>query len=237
MEIRNSSLWHSADRRNLGPQFEAELWKYLDEDFDKHFLAGLFLQSPTYLHDSVALPQLALTIWSRALELKGDTAVDRRFTLLVLSSVLAGKLDKRDVALRFKVEAVKIAEADTKKDLRFPVMDEYGRCIYQNIDADPAQCVVFKDVNPTKGIIDGAALELPQPQYPDELKKKKIRGRVEVQITISEQGLVTAAEAVSGPSELFAAAVGAAKRARFVPTIISGKPKQINGVINFNFKL
>ncbi len=230
------SLAFSTDRKNLGSQFESELWKYLNDDIDKHYLAGLFLQSPTYLHDLVALPQLALTVWSNALKLKGNVAVDRRFTLLVLSSVLAAKLNQQDVAMRFKVEAVKIAEADAKNDLGFPRMNEYERCLYENIDADPTRCTILKDVDPAKEIIDGAALELPQPHYPDDLKKKKIRGRVEVQITISEQGLVTAAEAVSGPSELFAAAVDAAKRARFVPTIKSGKAKQITGFINFNFK-
>jgi TonB family protein len=59
---------------------------------------------------------------------------------------------------------------------------------------------------------------------------------VTVQVTIDEAGRVISAKAIDGPPMLLAAAVAAANGARFSPTLLSGQPVKVTGVIKYNFK-
>jgi hypothetical protein len=54
-------------------------------------------------------------------------------------------------------------------------------------------------------------------------------------VTIGENGQVISATAVSGPPSLQAAAVSAARGARFSPTKLSGVPVKVAGTIIYNF--
>jgi Gram-negative bacterial TonB protein C-terminal len=56
-------------------------------------------------------------------------------------------------------------------------------------------------------------------------------------VTIGETGEVLEASVVSGHPLLREAAVQSARRWIFTPTLLSGKPVKINGVLTFNFKL
>lgn len=85
------------------------------------------------------------------------------------------------------------------------------------------------------GILNGKAIELPHPVYPSDAREAKVGGAVSVQVTIDEGGNVVSAEAVSGDERLRAAAVDAARRARFSQTFLSGQPVKISGVIVYNF--
>jgi protein TonB len=58
---------------------------------------------------------------------------------------------------------------------------------------------------------------------------------VVVQVLIDENGNVVSAHAVSGHPLLQAAAVGAARSAKFSPTKLSGQPVKVTGVIQYNF--
>jgi TonB family protein len=60
-------------------------------------------------------------------------------------------------------------------------------------------------------------------------------GTVEVEVTISEVGLVVEAKAISGHLALRSAAVEAARKWVFKPTIFSGAPVRIKGVLTFTF--
>jgi len=86
------------------------------------------------------------------------------------------------------------------------------------------------------GIINSRAVELPQPRYPEEARKARASGLVQVKVMVDETGRVISAEAVFGPDSLRAAAVEAAKRARFTPVQIGGQPARISGIINYDFK-
>ncbi|HEY0544864.1 MAG TPA: TonB family protein [Pyrinomonadaceae bacterium] len=87
------------------------------------------------------------------------------------------------------------------------------------------------------GVLNGKALSLPKPAYPAIAKTARASGTVVVQVTIDENGSVISANAISGPPLLRAAAVQAARGARFSPTKLSGQPVKVTGVINFNFTL
>lgn len=81
----------------------------------------------------------------------------------------------------------------------------------------------------------GAAIELPQPDYPQAAVSTQAEGNVEVQILINEKGEVLNARAVSGDPLLGAAAEAAARRARFMGARLSTEPARIYGVINYTF--
>ena len=85
------------------------------------------------------------------------------------------------------------------------------------------------------GVLNGKATSLPKPAYPAAAKAVRASGSVNVQVTISESGSVISASAVSGHPLLRAAAEGAARGARFSPTLLSGQPVKVTGVITYNF--
>jgi TonB family protein len=85
------------------------------------------------------------------------------------------------------------------------------------------------------GVLNGKAITLPAPPYPPIARAAKASGTVVVQVTLDEQGNVISARAVSGHPLLQAAAVAAARNAKFSPTRLSGEPVRVTGVITYNF--
>ncbi len=85
------------------------------------------------------------------------------------------------------------------------------------------------------GVLNGKAISLPKPAYPPAAKAVRAGGSVSVQVLISESGSVISASAVSGHPLLQGAAVAAARGARFSPTLLSGQPVKVSGVITYNF--
>jgi TonB family protein len=101
--------------------------------------------------------------------------------------------------------------------------------------AAPAPRPILKPIS--GGVLNGTALNLPSPSYPDTARRLRMTGVVVVQVVVDETGKVISAEAVSGPSLLKDAAVHSALRARFSPTKLSGQPVKVSGVINYKFGL
>ena len=87
------------------------------------------------------------------------------------------------------------------------------------------------------GVLNGTALSLPPPAYPDAAKRMRTSGTVAVDVVLDESGKVVSANATSGPAMLRDAAVQAALKARFSPTKLSGQPVKVAGVINYKFAL
>ena len=87
------------------------------------------------------------------------------------------------------------------------------------------------------GVLNGKAISKPQPAYPPIAKAARASGTVTVQILVDESGRVVSATAVSGHPLLQQAAVAAARQARFSPTLLSGQPVKVSGVITYNFVL
>jgi periplasmic protein TonB len=85
------------------------------------------------------------------------------------------------------------------------------------------------------GVLNGKATNLPKPPYPPAARAVRASGAVSVQVLISESGSVISANAVSGHPLLRSAAVAAARGARFSPTLLSGQPVKVSGVITYNF--
>jgi Ca-activated chloride channel family protein len=89
----------------------------------------------------------------------------------------------------------------------------------------------------TGGVLNGKAIALPKPIYPSSAKSLRTTGTVVVEVLIDESGKVISAHAVSGPLNLQAAAVQAARMAKFSPTTLSGQPMQVVGTITYAFVL
>ena len=87
------------------------------------------------------------------------------------------------------------------------------------------------------GVLNGKVASKPQPHYPPAAKMARAQGTVVVQILVDEMGHVAEAQAVSGHPLLRPAGEEAARRARFSPTLLCGKPVKVTGVITYNFVL
>lgn len=87
------------------------------------------------------------------------------------------------------------------------------------------------------GIVNGKAISLPAPQYPEAAKAVNASGAVSVQVLIDEEGNVISASAISGHPLLRAASEKAARNAKFRPTQLSGQPVKVTGTISYVFNL
>ncbi|MGH9802751.1 MAG: energy transducer TonB, partial [Blastocatellia bacterium] len=94
-----------------------------------------------------------------------------------------------------------------------------------------------KKINASGGVLQGNALKRVNPAYPPIAKAAKASGAVQVQVTISEEGRVIDATAISGHPLLRDAALEAARQWEFKPTELSGVPVKVQGILTFNFTL
>ena len=107
-----------------------------------------------------------------------------------------------------------------------------------NLGDEPPPSPAPKPMKPVSGgVLNGTAISLPAPAYPEAAKRMRQQGVVTVDVVLDESGKVISAEASSGPAILRDAAVQAAKRARFSPTKLSGMPVKVSGIINYKFSL
>jgi outer membrane biosynthesis protein TonB len=81
------------------------------------------------------------------------------------------------------------------------------------------------------GMLNGKAIYMPLPDAP----AGDASGGVLVAVVVDESGSVVEARAVSGPQNLHAAAVNAARLARFSPTLMMGEPVRVSGTLSYNF--
>jgi protein TonB len=92
---------------------------------------------------------------------------------------------------------------------------------------------------PTKpisgGVLNGKVRNKVVPPYPAAARAVRAAGTVTVQVTVDEAGNVISASAVSGHPLLRAAAAQAARGTKFSPTLLSGQPVKVTGVITYNF--
>ena len=104
------------------------------------------------------------------------------------------------------------------------------------------------------GILNGKAVQLVKPEYPDDVKASKIEGTVLVDVVIDENGNVASAAAVTEPFKmpqrdgkvreiepanpiLRDAAEKAALESKFSPTLLQGQPVKVRGRIIYIFKV
>lgn len=94
-----------------------------------------------------------------------------------------------------------------------------------------------KLIRKSGGVLASEAIERVNPTYPPLAKAARVSGSVVVEVTIDHDGNVTSARAVSGHPLLRDPAIAAARGWRFKPTLLSGQPVNVVGIITFNFHL
>ncbi|MDQ2856711.1 MAG: TonB family protein [Acidobacteriota bacterium] len=83
------------------------------------------------------------------------------------------------------------------------------------------------------GILNSKAIELPEPKLAEGATK--LGGIVRVRVIVDETGKVISAEIEDGRIELRRAAIEAARKARFAPTLVDGQPIKVTGLITYLF--
>ena len=132
--------------------------------------------------------------------------------------------------------AVKIGSGPV--DLKTPVVSpdtEVPLVVLDEPPPAPGPRPILKPIS--GGVLNGTAINLPTPVYPEAAKRMRTQGTVIVEVVLDETGKVVSANATSGPPMLREAAVQAALKARFSPTKLSGQPVKVSGVINYKFAL
>ena len=105
------------------------------------------------------------------------------------------------------------------------------------LSAGPGPAEPPKAVRTSAAIVHGGALRKVDPVYPANAREARITGVVTVEVSISEQGSVTSARAISGPPIFLNSAVSAARNWTFKPSTLGGVPVKTTTTIVFNFKL
>ena len=245
------------ERSRLKDRFEAELWKYIGEEHPLYFWAALFLDSPAYLHGRDASPELALAIRQKGLKLTPEPLEKRsskklielnpnkpdvvpllqNLKMLTFAAISSEKLGNYQAASLYKEEAETILSRNPDLKEYLPVLSEFNSCIYLQIGVGQKSCKEKEMMELAEGmilkpsVVNGKLLYLPLPRRP----KSRLRGPVQVELVIDEQGKVISAKAISGWPDLFGAAEEAALRARYSPTTFYGRPLVVPGLITFKF--
>ena len=129
--------------------------------------------------------------------------------------------------------------AATPVDVKSPAVSSNQTAPMVDLDSEPPPSPgprpILKPIS--GGVLNGTAVSLPAPSYPEAAKRMRQQGVVAVDVVLDETGKVISANASSGPASLRDAAVQAALKARFSPTKLSGQPVKVSGVINYKFTL
>jgi TonB family protein len=141
-------------------------------------------------------------------------------------------------SLPARTSAAKLNESQIQPlnlDLRQVTDSSKKNVLTNDNEPPPAPRPLLKPVS--GGVLNGKAISLPAPTYPELARRMRTGGKVEVEVIVDENGKVISAHASSGPTALRDVAVEAALRARFTPTKLSGQPVKIAGRIDYNFTL
>lgn len=87
------------------------------------------------------------------------------------------------------------------------------------------------------GSLASKAKQRVSPAYPPIARTARVSGIVTVYLVVNEKGEVESVQRADGPAQLQQAAADAARRWKFLPTLIDGQPVRVTGYLSFNFSL
>jgi len=113
---------------------------------------------------------------------------------------------------------------------------ENTRAIHKELEDIQKQFAPAMPAPPPERLLNGTALELAKPEYPQAARERKLSGTVVVSVEIDEKGkVISAKDMCNGPPYLSESSIRAALRSRFSPTQLSGVPVKVKGVLRYNF--
>ncbi|MBD0373237.1 MAG: tetratricopeptide repeat protein [Pyrinomonadaceae bacterium] len=153
----------------------------------------------------------------------------------------AGDVFKRLLPIREK-------KAGVKNQALIETLERYACLMRKKGQEDEAlklegRASSLSDVNPNNlppveaDIVNGRAISLPKPSYPEQARAARVTGLVIVRVLIDERGKVIRACALSGPLPLQLSSEWAAYGAKFTPTLVNGTPVKVTGIITYNYLL
>lgn len=167
------------------------------------------LQYLASLYQKTSKPDKAIPLWQRIIASREKNLGENH----------------RDVAQA--MEQCACALAQNRKDKEAWEMWRKARNIFYGID----------QMGVTEEVLKGSALVRVQPVYPQAAKQLRISGAVLIQVKIDEAGLVSEAKILCGPDIISEAALEAARKWTFKPTLLADKPIKVEGILTFNFTL
>ena len=189
--------------------------------------------------------------YKRAVALKekafGSDNVDVARSLAGLAEVYRDRKDFKQAAPIYERALLIYGQRVGIKSVEFESTSEAYTClgyetnkqaVAENLNAIWARFMVPNDLEdaPPSRVLNGKALSLPRPEYPDAARERRLEGTVIVKVIIDETGrVIEAHDMCHGPPYLSQSAVNAARMALFSPTKISGMPIKIAGVIRYNY--
>ena len=237
-----------AERKRLGGRFENELVKWLGTDPEKHYWISSFLKAESYLHGSKPLPHLSLLVKQQGIALvQGKDDEDSRgyvVQLGITAAILSDELGFHTLASAYKDQAERLLQSDPKLSAFVPAVSTADRVRYDEIKSafrPKLLTTITAETNPQPkarvegGILNGKALDLIAPAYPQAARDAGASGTVEVRVVFDETGKVIWAKAMTGHPDLRQAAEDAAWRTKFRPTILSGQAVTTSGVLVYRF--
>jgi len=158
---------------------------------------------------------------------------------------LRGKNSDAEAAFRRAIDMqTNLAEQGVSLPQFERTMNDYYCFLYQNerINSTAAEerASRFRKASGNQerysGVLNGRALSLPRPDYPDEARAARIGGIIIIKVTIDENGrVIEAGDLCGGYAPLIKAASDSALHARFTPTLVSGVPVKVTGTIVYRF--
>lgn len=150
------------------------------------------------------------------------------------------------VAMKAKFEPAIVSGRNTESksvvEIEFPIQSSKvklsGVAVMGKRDADSSEDVKVEQPTTLHSLGHGSIgsnATLPKPIYPSAARAVRATGTVFVQVLIGENGELLSAEPIDGHPLLRTAARNAACGAKFAPTLLSGKPVRVSGVIKYNF--
>lgn len=119
-----------------------------------------------------------------------------------------------------------------------PASGETARAPSAGASGNTGNAAAEQSVKPVDvGSLFEKATQKVSPTYPVVAKTQRITGVVRVYLVVDEKGAVASIERTSGPTMLQQAAMEAARRWKFRPTVVEGQPVRVVGFINFNFTM
>jgi hypothetical protein len=158
--------------------------------------------------------------------------------------IAALRIRARDTSDQTRIEErrVDLATAsllDPKRDI-YPAPHVFAAIADQDRHVEgPARHCSAADITTTRITsreLFSRAVRGPLPQFPIVAYKAQVRGTVTIELLISERGDVLCLRSTNLPFGLTAAAEEAARRWRFKPYIVDGRPVPVVGEIAFHFE-
>lgn len=150
----------------------------------------------------------------------------------VLTTTLENTIFENLVEGKYKVNLVKKGYKKKVKEINLECnLADENNDLYENIYLWKAENVLnsLEDLREYKSDIEKTT------DKKSEISSKKVYGKVTVRVLIDEDGNVTSAKAVDGNGLLKDSSIKAARRAKFLPTLIAGMPVKVTGDITYNF--